>query len=61
MVELILSGVGLITLPILVQAYRRINATRALLCSEMEEKGLHYNDEELRRMGDRAPEFQYTL
>ena len=55
MVELILSAVGLITLPILVLAYRRINATRALLCSEMEEKGLHYNDEELRRMGDRAP------
>lgn len=61
MVELIISGVGLVTLPILVFAYNHINKRRATMLNEMEEKGFRYGDEEIRRMGDRAPDFQYTL
>ena len=60
-VELILSGVGLVTLPILVLIYSRINARRLVTLNEMTEKGLRYDDDELRSMGDRAPEFRYTL
>ena len=60
-VELIFSGIGLVILPILVLVYSRINARRAVLIREMEEKGLRYNAEELRSMGDRAPDFVYTL
>ncbi|KZT63415.1 MFS general substrate transporter [Daedalea quercina L-15889] len=59
--ELMFIGIGLVTLPILVLTYKRINARREVLWNEMEEKDLRFDAEELRRMGNRAPDFRYTL
>jgi hypothetical protein len=56
-------GIGLICVPIAVVTYKRINAKRDHLAKEALEKGekTKYTDAELRRMGDRAPDFRYTL
>ncbi|TFY59400.1 hypothetical protein EVJ58_g5799 [Rhodofomes roseus] len=59
--ELMFIGIGLVSLPITVLAYRRINARRDALQRELGEKGGIYSADELRRMGDRAPDFRYTL
>lgn len=59
--ELMFVGIGFVTLPIAVITYTRINARRDALEKEMEEKGIRYTAEELREMGDRAPDFRYTL
>ncbi|KAJ7621858.1 MFS general substrate transporter [Mycena polygramma] len=61
--ELMFIGMGLITLPIAVVAYKRINARRdeaARVALERGETDL-YTPKELREMGDRAPDFRYTL
>jgi hypothetical protein len=54
-------GIGPICTPLAVLIYKHINAHR----DEMERQGLEsvgkYNDEEIRAMGDRAPDFRYTL
>ena len=60
-IELMFVGIGFITVPIAVIAYKRINAHRDALVREANEKGEHLSPEELRRMGDRAPDFRYTL
>ncbi|KAI0073057.1 MFS general substrate transporter [Panus rudis PR-1116 ss-1] len=60
-VELMFVGIGFISLPIAVMLYMRINAARDVKQKEMEEQGIKYSAEELRRMGDRAPDFRYTL
>ena len=54
-------GIGFITVPIVVLLYKRINAHRDALVREADEKGIRYTPEELRRLGDRAPDFRYTL
>jgi hypothetical protein len=54
-------GIGYITLPIAVIAYTRINAKRDMQLKEMEEKGIKLTPEEIRELGDRAPDFRYTL
>ena len=54
-------GIGFIVLPITVFSYKRINARRDALAKEDNERGVKYAPEELRRMGDRAPDFRYTL
>ncbi len=54
-------GIGFVTLPIAVVAYTRINARRDVLEKEMQEKGIKYTAEELRELGDKAPDFRYTL
>jgi len=59
--ELMFVGIGFIFLPITVLAYKRANALREKQQQEMEEKGMKYSVEELRRLGDRAPDFRYTL
>ncbi|KAH9919548.1 major facilitator superfamily domain-containing protein [Fomitopsis serialis] len=59
--ELMFVGIGFIFLPITVLAYKRANALRDKQQQEMEEKGIKYSVEELRRLGDRAPDFRYTL
>ncbi|KAG0702239.1 hypothetical protein DFH29DRAFT_508189 [Suillus ampliporus] len=61
--ELMFVGIGLIFLPIVVFLYKRINAQRDAaerLAMEWGEKA-QYSDEELRELGDRAPDFRYTL
>jgi hypothetical protein len=53
---------GLIVLPILVVTYKRVNARReAIMKAAGESGGLQYTDEELRRMGDKSPDFNYGI
>jgi hypothetical protein len=55
-------GIGLVVLPIILFTYKRMNARGDAVMREAGEKGwLQYSDHELRRMGDRAPDFRYTL
>ncbi|CAL1714050.1 unnamed protein product [Somion occarium] len=60
-VELMFVGIGFITLPLAVVIYTRINAKRDAYEKEMEEKGIKYTTQELRKLGDRAPDFRYIL
>ena len=54
-------GMGLILVPIVATVYHRINNRKAETMREEEEKGIKRSPEEIRAMGDRAPEFKYTL
>ena len=60
-VELMFVGIGFIVVPITVWAYKRVNAARDAKEKEMAEKGVVLSAEELRELGDRAPDFRYTL
>ena len=55
------TGIGVITVGLLVFIYTRINARRDAQAEEATEKGITYSVEQLREMGDRAPDFRYTL
>lgn len=57
--EFLFIGIGLACVPIAVFSYRKINRERDAL--ERSGEGPKYSPEELRRMGDRAPDFRYTL
>lgn len=59
-IELMFVGIGFVFLPITVLAYQRVNARRDVQQREME-KEVKFTEEELRKMGDRAPDFRYTL
>ena len=59
--ELLFVGLGLILTPIAVFTYTRINARRDALLRDANEKGIVHSPVEIRRMGDRAPDFRYTL
>ncbi|XP_006457726.1 hypothetical protein AGABI2DRAFT_182882 [Agaricus bisporus var. bisporus H97] len=62
-VELMFVGIGFICVPIAVITYRRINKKRdefQRLALENGEKE-KYTPQQLREMGDRAPDFRYTL
>ena len=54
-------GIGLISVAIAVISYKRINARRDARARENETGGHGYSADELRDMGDRAPEFRYIL
>ncbi len=65
-------GIGFIAVPTVVLMYKRINAQRdreaeAYLNDGGDGRGSfkgvggRYSPEELRKMGDRAPDFRYTL
>lgn len=54
-------GIGFITVPLAVFIYSRINSKRDRIQREMEEKGIRLSPEELRELGDRAPDFRYTI
>lgn len=61
--ELMFIGIGFICVPITVLAYKLANAKKeAILRAALErgEKNL-YSPEKLRELGDKAPEFKYTL
>jgi hypothetical protein len=62
-VELVLVGMGFIFLPILVYCYKRVNAQRDATERLALERGdrVQYSDQELRDLGDCAPDFRYTL
>jgi len=56
-------GIGFITIPIIVVSYMRINKSRdeaQRLAVERSEKD-KYTNQQLREMGDRAPDFRYTI
>ena len=59
--ELMFIGIGFVTIPIVVLIYTRINANRDVRQKEMEEKGVRLTPEEIRELGDRAPDFRYTI
>ncbi|KAF7796599.1 hypothetical protein EIP86_007781 [Pleurotus ostreatoroseus] len=59
--ELMFIGIGFVTVPIAVLIYTRINAKRDKLQQEMEEKGITLSPDELRDLGDRAPDFRYMI
>lgn len=60
-IEMMFVGIGMICLFIGVVTYPRINARRAAALRERTEAGIIYTAEELRAMGDRAPDFVYTI
>jgi len=51
-------GMGMVLLPIAVVVYTRINREREKVISRGE---AIYTDKQLRELGDRAPDFKYTL
>ena len=59
--ELMFIGIGFVTIPVVVLIYTRINANRDVRQREMEEKGVRLTPEEIRELGDRAPDFRYTI
>lgn len=59
--ELMFIGVGVTALSLAVFIYTRINAKRDADVREQEEKGVSFTAAQLRAMGDRAPDFRYTL
>jgi sugar phosphate permease len=62
-VELMFVGIGFITTPIVVLSYIRINKKRDAAQREALERGEtnKYTPQQLRELGDRAPDFRYTL
>ncbi|RDB15711.1 High-affinity nicotinic acid transporter [Hypsizygus marmoreus] len=61
-IELMFIGIGFIAIPIIVLSYTRINAKRAAHLKDAAERGEpKISDDETRRLGDRAPDFKYTL
>ena len=62
-VELMFVGMGMICVPIAVLSYIRINRKRDVEEKEASERGEvnKYSAKELRALGDRAPDFRYTL
>ncbi|KAJ8469685.1 hypothetical protein ONZ45_g16812 [Pleurotus djamor] len=62
-VELMFVGIGFISVPVVVLLYKRINAQRDREEREALENGekARYTVEELRKLGDRAPDFRYML
>lgn len=59
--ELMFVGIGFIFLPIVLFSYKRVNAQRDALEADMKAKGIKMSAEEIRRLGDKAPDFRYTL
>jgi len=61
--ELMFVGIGLICVPIAVLTYTRINNRRDEIARGLVERGEKnpYSRKELRQMGDRAPDFRYTI
>jgi hypothetical protein len=61
-VELIFLGIGICCSTLAVVLYTRINARRDRNALSYGENGGHgYAAQELREMGDRAPDFRYTI
>ncbi|KAK0213610.1 MFS general substrate transporter [Armillaria fumosa] len=55
--ELMFVGIGIVCVPIAVISYKWINANRE---KEMQTR-MNYSREELKKMGDRAPDFRYMI
>jgi hypothetical protein len=60
-VELSFVSAGIIAVAVAVFNYRRINAKREKALQGPEGMEAYYSPEQLREMGDLAPDFRYTL
>jgi hypothetical protein len=56
--ELMFVGIGFICIPIAIVAYSRINKKREALGKDEVNK---YTPQEIRELGDRSPDFRYSL
>lgn len=54
-------GLGVVSLAIMVPTYARINAQRDKQMAMLKEEGAVYDPARSRELGDRAPDFRYTL
>jgi hypothetical protein len=54
-------GIGLGTVPLIMLAYTIINRRRVSLMGHSASNGVIYTEEQLRELGDRAPNFHYML
>lgn len=59
-VQLGFLGMGIILTPLMAYTYTRINASRAKRLAEGGDNKL-MREEELRALGDRAPDFRYSI
>lgn len=59
--ELMFVGIGLVFLSLTVVSYKVANRRRDAWQRELAVRGVTHTVQELRRMGDRAPDFRYTL
>lgn len=61
--EIMFVGIGFVTVPLIAFLYKRINAQRDRMLRFEIEGGIKkiYTDHEIRELGDKAPEFRYTL
>ena len=59
--ELMFIGFGFISVTLVVILYLCINAQRDAQAHYNEKEGHGYSPDELREMGDRAPDFRYML
>lgn len=59
--EFMFVGIGLLCVPIAVVAYININNRRNRKIQEALERGEKSSPEEIRRLGDRSPDFKYVL
>ncbi|KAK0478870.1 MFS general substrate transporter [Armillaria novae-zelandiae] len=55
--ELMFVGIGIVCVPVAVISYKWINANR----EKETQKRMNYSREELKKMGDRAPDFRYMI
>ncbi|CAL1715339.1 unnamed protein product [Somion occarium] len=60
-IALMFVGIGLTAVPLAVTLYIRTNAKREAHLQHLRETGTKYSVKELLQMGDRAPDFRYTL
>ena len=54
-------GMGVVSLAVTVFTYSRINKKRDREMAEIKEAWLEYDTARFKEMGDRAPDFRYTL
>ncbi|KAI5118655.1 hypothetical protein M0805_002575 [Coniferiporia weirii] len=60
-IELLFVGIGFIAVPLAIFLYIRINAKREVELQRIGDMASKYSVEEIHEMGDRAPDFRYTL
>ena len=60
-VELMFVGIGFITVPAAILIYSRINKRRDEAMKQLRDAGMKLDEEEIRKLGDRALDFRYTL
>ena len=60
-IEMMFVGIGLLLWPLVITIYVRLNRQKVAALRASQERGEKLEPEALRRMGDRAPDFEYML